>query len=107
MTKKPMVALLLALAITAAAIARLDATGGTIVSEDVCVVKSVGPPPSASEGPMRIASVVLRNGAMVEAKAASNRELSPGDSVRVAVRRGVFGGRASYEILPAGDVRNP
>jgi len=101
MTKSPTIAILLALAITAAAIARLDATGGTIVSEDVGIVKSVAPAGSAGAGGMRVASVVLGNGATVEAKVASLDAPSPGDSARVAVRRGVFGGRPSYEILPA------
>ncbi len=104
MKKKPIGPLLLALAIVAAAVVVLDLTGGSMVGEDVCVVKSVAPAPNEASAPMRIASVELPGGALVPAKVARAAELRPGEKVQVAVHRRLIAGTSSYEVVgPAGD----
>ncbi len=99
MKKKPIAPLLLALAIVAAAVVVLDLTGGSMVAEDVCVVKAVAPAPNEANAPMRIASVQLPGGALVPAKVVRVAELRAGEKVRVAVRRRLIGGAPSYEVV--------
>lgn len=91
-------AISVAILILAVAVGVLDMTGGP-TSESSGVVKSVAMVPSGTGRPEQVASVVLANGSVVQAKVLRTEEARPGREVRLLVHRRIISGASSYEVV--------
>ena len=101
---RPLAALLMAGAILAVAVVALNVSGGA-ASETLGVVKSVSLVPHEGGSSERIATVLLADGTLVQARVLDANAGRPGQEVYVRVSHRILSHGVTYEVLAPKEAR--